>query len=628
MDDYRADVSQLATGLRKGIEKVLSTLGIHELRGYGRLFSCIGLKPELASVFDTPAYAASEHGGGVGFAELDADADRRRRVLAGADEGRPGKTFRFYPKVYKAAVAAAAGAGDYEAYSRRVRRARARAADRAAAPARPALGPRADPARGRERGGRRALLPARDLVDELRLPGRGGLPRLRRGGAARERDRDSTARAARSRTSTAATGSWRGQQVASGRFGVTSELVNSSSLVEIKIGQGAKPGEGGHLPARKVTAKVAAARNASPGTDLISPSNNHDLYSIEDLAQLIDELKTANPEARVSVKVPVVPNIGTIAVGIAKAGRGRGHALGLRRRHRRGALARAAARGAAGGHRHADRAPRAAGGRAARAGRDLGRRRLSPRPRRGQAALPGRQPDRLRHAGDGLARLHDLPRLPARHLPRRHRDADRVRRGGAAEGAEEVHPAALRARRGQLRALLRGARRGGARAECRARLRERPGACGAQRAAGAGARARGGRPRGPGQAVRAAARPGGVRLAAHAGAGGPPSTRRDPAEDARGRARASPRRSCHGPGARCLRRRGHRATRRRRRPGRCREGDLRRHGGGHEEAQPFRRAGARLGRQVVRLRRAARAPVRAGRCRLALLACASRARTW
>jgi glutamate synthase (NADPH/NADH) large chain len=113
---------------------------------------------------------------------------------------------------------------------------------------------------------------------------------------------------------------WRGQQVASGRFGVTSEMINSSYLVEIKIGQGAKPGEGGHLPAKKVTEKVAQARNASPGTDLISPSNNHDLYSIEDLAELIDELKTANPDVRVSVKVPVVPNIGTIGVGIAKAG--------------------------------------------------------------------------------------------------------------------------------------------------------------------------------------------------------------------------------------------------------------------------------------------------------------------
>src|SRR5256712_6738123 len=112
----------------------------------------------------------------------------------------------------------------------------------------------------------------------------------------------------------------RGQQIASGRFGVSAMLANASNYLEIKIGQGAKPGEGGHLPARKVSAKVALARNAQQGVDLISPSNNHDIYSIEDLAQVVHELKTVNPRARVSVKVPVVPDIGIIAVGIAKAG--------------------------------------------------------------------------------------------------------------------------------------------------------------------------------------------------------------------------------------------------------------------------------------------------------------------
>ena len=112
----------------------------------------------------------------------------------------------------------------------------------------------------------------------------------------------------------------RGQQIASGRFGVNITFLNSCNLLEIKIGQGAKPGEGGHLPGFKVTEQVAAARNTTPGVALISPSNNHDLYSIEDLAQLIDELKTANPNTRVSVKVPCVPGVGIIAVGIAKAG--------------------------------------------------------------------------------------------------------------------------------------------------------------------------------------------------------------------------------------------------------------------------------------------------------------------
>lgn len=87
-----------------------------------------------------------------------------------------------------------------------------------------------------------------------------------------------------------------------GRFGVNAELLNSSNLIEIKIGQGAKPGEGGHLPGSKVTAKIAEARNATIGSDLISPSNNHDIYSIEDLAQMITEIKTANHLAKVAVK--------------------------------------------------------------------------------------------------------------------------------------------------------------------------------------------------------------------------------------------------------------------------------------------------------------------------------------
>ena len=121
LDDYRTDVDNLAAALRKGIEKVISTIGIHEVRGYARLFSSIGLKPELTRVFDTPAYMGTQNGG-TGFAELDMDADERRRVLAGEAESKPAKTFRFYPKVYKAAIAAANGSGDFDEYSQKVRR--------------------------------------------------------------------------------------------------------------------------------------------------------------------------------------------------------------------------------------------------------------------------------------------------------------------------------------------------------------------------------------------------------------------------------------------------------------------------------------------------------------------------
>jgi glutamate synthase (NADPH/NADH) large chain len=111
----------------------------------------------------------------------------------------------------------------------------------------------------------------------------------------------------------------RGQQVASGRFGVNAALLNSCGLIEIKIGQGAKPGKAACFP-EKVNPKVAQARHTPPYVALLSPSNNHDLYSIEDLAQLIEELKTVNPDARISVKCPCVPGIGVIAVGVAKAG--------------------------------------------------------------------------------------------------------------------------------------------------------------------------------------------------------------------------------------------------------------------------------------------------------------------
>jgi glutamate synthase (NADPH/NADH) large chain len=319
VEDYESDVSNLCAALTKGIEKVISTIGIHEVRGYARQFSSIGVKPELAEIFQTEAFAASA-AAGAGFADLDADTNARARALSGDDEAaKPAKTFRFYPKVYKAAIATANGSGSYEEYSEKVRDLERQSpismrhimglkGDRD--PVDPAgvdasvghhdypivissmsFGSQSEPAF-------RAYAEAAKATNILCVNGEGGEIRDMYGQYRK----------------------WRGQQVASGRFGVSAEMLNSSYVAEIKIGQGAKPGEGGHLPGKKVSQKVAAARNAAPGTDLISPSNNHDLYSIEDLAELIDELKTVNPDLRVSVKVPVVPNIGTIGLGIAKAG--------------------------------------------------------------------------------------------------------------------------------------------------------------------------------------------------------------------------------------------------------------------------------------------------------------------
>ena len=110
------------------------------------------------------------------------------------------------------------------------------------------------------------------------------------------------------------------KQVASGRFGVTSRYLVSAKEIQIKMAQGAKPGEGGHLPARKVYPWIAKTRHSTPGVSLISPPPHHDIYSIEDLAQLIYDLKNANKNARISVKLVSEAGVGTVAAGVAKAG--------------------------------------------------------------------------------------------------------------------------------------------------------------------------------------------------------------------------------------------------------------------------------------------------------------------
>jgi len=109
------------------------------------------------------------------------------------------------------------------------------------------------------------------------------------------------------------------KQVASGRFGVTSEYLASANEIQIKMAQGAKPGEGGQLPGSKVYPWVAKVRHSTPGVGLISPPPHHDIYSIEDLAQLIHDLKNANPDARINVKLVSTVGVGTIAAGVSKA---------------------------------------------------------------------------------------------------------------------------------------------------------------------------------------------------------------------------------------------------------------------------------------------------------------------
>ena len=109
------------------------------------------------------------------------------------------------------------------------------------------------------------------------------------------------------------------KQVASGRFGVTTEYLVNADQLQIKMAQGSKPGEGGQLPGHKISEYIAQIRYSTPGVGLISPPPHHDIYSIEDLAQLIHDLKNANPAARVSVKLVAEVGVGTVAAGVAKA---------------------------------------------------------------------------------------------------------------------------------------------------------------------------------------------------------------------------------------------------------------------------------------------------------------------
>lgn len=314
----RAGLENTVSALHKGLEKVISTLGIHEFRGYARAFSHIGLKPEVARYFGTDGYMGSEQAG-LSLARLKADAGERYRAIHGEGKADMARTFHFWPRLWKAVADASTGPERYEEYRKKL------LAQERESPvslrhltefktSAEQINPDAVDTRieeyqypitisGMSFGSQgetafRAYAEAAKRLDIVCMNGEGGeIP-------------DMVGRYFK----------WRGQQVASGRFGVHAEMLNGSRFIEIKVGQGAKPGEGGHLPGSKVTAKVAHARNATVGVDLISPSNNHDVYSIEDLAQLVEELKTINPHAKLVVKVPVVPGIGTIAVGVAKSG--------------------------------------------------------------------------------------------------------------------------------------------------------------------------------------------------------------------------------------------------------------------------------------------------------------------
>ncbi len=311
---------QVLKAMTAGFEKVTSTMGCHELRGYGRVFSSIGIAPSVAEILGAPNFLGVEHVG-LNWERFDEEANQRQSELNG-EEKRPrlASVDRFYPKWWKKVENYAMGEMEldelleiFDGLQEKVPVALRHIlgfnipeeSDVKPEDVDITIGDHDMPfvigAMSFGSQGElsyRAYANAAPVLNIMTVNGEGGeindmLQRLN---------------------------PHRGQQVASGRFGVNAEFLNSCKVIEIKIGQGAKPGEGGMLPAYKVTEQIAAARRTNPHVPLISPSNNHDLYSIEDLAELIEELKIVNTEAKVSVKLPVVPNIGVIAVGVAKAG--------------------------------------------------------------------------------------------------------------------------------------------------------------------------------------------------------------------------------------------------------------------------------------------------------------------
>ncbi|MSM38992.1 MAG: glutamate synthase [Geobacter sp.] len=305
--------------LAKGLEKVISTMGTHEIGGYGKYFASIGLCSHLTGLFETPNFCGSGTGG-LTLARLERENRERSAVARSRDQQPVPVQFRLYPRIWKMVGQVAKMEETYADLSRLVQQ-----------------------LEGENPLSLRHLIDFR-FQEELTVDpeevdttvGSHDLPILFSAmsfGSQGETPFRIYAEAARRLNIVCMNGEGgeigdmlgkyrknRGQQIASGRFGVNMEFLNSADFLEIKVGQGAKPGEGGHLPGFKVTEKIAAARHATPGVSLISPSNNHDLYSIEDLAQIIEELRTANPSARISVKAPAVAGIGNIALGIAKAG--------------------------------------------------------------------------------------------------------------------------------------------------------------------------------------------------------------------------------------------------------------------------------------------------------------------
>ncbi|HYK99775.1 MAG TPA: glutamate synthase large subunit, partial [Steroidobacteraceae bacterium] len=312
-------------GLRKGLFKIMSKMGISTISSYrsSQLFEIVGLAEEVVSLCFT---GTESRVGGADFADLEDDLRELAARAFNPRESIPqggllkyvhGGEYHMYNPEVIAALQAAVISGDashYREFARLVNQ-------------RPpstfrdllALNPGARPVPIAEVEPAAAILARFDsagmslgaLSPEAHEALAIAMNRL----GARSNSGEGGEDPARYRTERNS----RIKQVASGRFGVTPEYLVHADVLQIKIAQGAKPGEGGQLPGHKVNDMIATLRFARPGVGLISPPPHHDIYSIEDLAQLIFDLKQVNPAALVSVKLVAEPGVGTVAAGVAKA---------------------------------------------------------------------------------------------------------------------------------------------------------------------------------------------------------------------------------------------------------------------------------------------------------------------
>jgi glutamate synthase domain-containing protein 2/glutamate synthase domain-containing protein 1/glutamate synthase domain-containing protein 3 len=311
--------------LEDGVLKVMSKMGISTLDGYrgGQAFEAVGLADEVIELClaDTPSAL-----GAVGFTRLGRDVLRRHDAAYGERRGLEnpglikhrsgGEYHATNPEVVRSLHAAVTGE-DPDGYRRFAELVDGRppTAPRDLLETRPAGPPvRLEEVEPAERIVRRfstgamshgALSAEAHETIAVAMNRIGGRANTGEGGEDRARYRDG-------RNSSI-------KQVASGRFGVTPEYCVFATELQIKMAQGSKPGEGGQLPGPKVTEEIARLRGTPPGVALISPPPHHDIYSIEDLAQLIFDLRQVNPEAEVSVKLVASAGVGTVAAGVAKA---------------------------------------------------------------------------------------------------------------------------------------------------------------------------------------------------------------------------------------------------------------------------------------------------------------------